>query len=201
MKALLIALAVAGALSACVPAVIGTGAVVARSVAQERSTLDALNDTEIQLSLSNRLLNHSGALYGDVSADVTEGRVLLTGSVPTRNEKIAATDIAWQTPGVRAVADELTIAEDSGTQAYLEDVWISNQVRFALTTEGSIRSINYSVETVDKVVHLTGLARSPSELARAIDTAAAVPGVSRVISHVLTIDDPRRIADIPQQKG
>lgn len=193
MTRLLMLLALAGGLSACVPAAIGTGAVVVRSVAQERTTMRALDDAEVQLSLNNRLLNHSGALFGDVSTDVTEGRVLLTGSVPTRDEKIAATQIAWETPGVQAVADELTVSEDSGAQAYLEDVWISNQIRFALSTEGSVRSFNYSVETVDKVVHMTGLARSTTELAKALEVAAAVPGVARVVSHVLTIDDPRRV--------
>lgn len=181
------------ALAGCGPAILaGTGAAVTRSVVQERTTMDALKDAEVKLSLKNRLLNESTSLFADVSADVTEGRVVLTGSVPTREQKVTATRIAWETPGVAAVTDELTVAEDSGAVAYLEDAWISNRLRVALLTDRRVSSVNYNVETMDKVVHLTGLARSRAELARVIDRAAATPGVVRVVSHVLTIDDPRR---------
>ena len=180
--------------AACGPTgiVLGTGAVVARSVIQERSTLDAVRDTEIQLGLNDRMLRHSTDLFADVSSSVVEGRVVLTGSVPTRADKITATDLAWQTPGVASVSDELVVQQDSGTVAYAEDVWISNQLRVSLLTDTDISSINYSVETVDKVVHITGLARSKSELSKVLDHAARVRGVAKVVSHVLTIDDPRR---------
>lgn len=185
----LLALALAG----CGPALLaGTGLVVTRSVMEERTTMDALQDAEVKISLKNRLLNQSGVLFNDITVDVTEGRVVLTGSVPTREEKVTATRIAWETPGVAGVTDELTVAEDSGAVAYLEDAWISNRLRMALLGDMRVSSLNYNVETLDKVVHITGLARSRDELSRVIDRAAATPGVVRVVSHVLTIDDPRR---------
>ena len=117
---------------------------------------------------------------------------MLTGTVPTREDKITATRLAWQTGGVASVTDELVVQEDSGAIAYAKDAWISNQLRFALLTDTSVRSVNYNVETVDKVVHVTGLALSNNELKRVIDHASTVPGVAKVVSHVLTIDDPRR---------
>jgi osmotically-inducible protein OsmY len=196
IKAILVAASLTGpALAACTPAgmVIGTTAVVARSVVQERTTMDALRDTETKLSLENKLLNHSGELFRDVSVDVTEGRVLLTGSVPQREHKVEASRLAWETGGVIAVEDELMVAEDSGTMAYLADVRISNTLRFGLLTDPKVSSVNYNVETVDRVVHLTGLAKSEAELDRVIRRAREISGVQRVVSHVLTIDDPRRV--------
>ncbi|MEM6547023.1 MAG: BON domain-containing protein [Pseudomonadota bacterium] len=193
-RLIVVAIPVTGVL-ACAPAsvVVGTGAVVARSVVQERSTFDALQDTEIGLSLNNGLANHSGELFRDVSVDVIEGRVLLTGTVPEREDKIAATGIAWQTKGVVAVEDRLVVAEDTGTEAYWTDVWISNQIRYALLTDRDIRSVNFNVETVDRVVHVTGIARSPSEIDAVLKHASTTADVARVISHILTIDDPRRL--------
>lgn len=188
---------IACAAAGCAPvALVGTSAVVVHSVAQERSTMDALTDTEIGLSLANRLANHSGQLYRDVSVDVVEGRVVLTGSVPDREDKIAATRIAWETPGVLEVSDELTVAEDSGTRAYIADAAISNRIRYELLTDLDVRSVNYNVETVDGVVHLTGIARSERELGKVVGHARSVNGVNQVVSHVLTIDDPRRTAAI-----
>lgn len=198
IKAILVAASLSGlALTACAPVVaIGGGAVVARSVAQERTTMDALRDTEIKLGLQNRLANYSGELYRDVSVDVVEGRVLLTGSVPRREDKIAASRIAWELEGVAAVEDELVVAEDSGTKAYFTDVRISNALRFALLTDANVSSRNYNVETVDRVVHLTGIAKSQAELDRVIAQAQKIKGVERVVSHVLTIDDPRRVRTV-----
>lgn len=199
IKAIVVAACLSGlALTACTPAgmAIGGGVVLARSVVQERTTMDALEDTEIKLSISNRLLNHSGELFRDVSVGVTEGRVLLTGSVPERQHKVDAARIAWETEGVIAVEDELTVAEDSSTKAYLTDVRISNTLRFALLTDVKVSSVNYNVETVDRVVHLTGLAKSNEELDRVIRHAQVVKGVERVVSHVLTIDDPRRVSTV-----
>lgn len=193
MKTQAILLAAALALSGCAVAALGAGGgVIAHSVMQERSTMNALNDNVIEAELANALLNDSRQLFGDVGVKVVEGRVVLTGSVPTREDKITATRIAWETEGVTDVADELTVGEDGSAMDYLRDARISNTLRFALLRDGKVRSGNYNVETVDGVVYLTGLARSKSELERVAWRARRVKGVERVVSHVLTIDDPRR---------
>lgn len=194
-KAFLAAACLCGlALSACGPAIlVGSGAVVAHSVVEERSSMDALKDTEIKLSIENALLNHSQALFSDVKVNVNEGRVLLVGSVPKAEDKEAASRIVWATEGVNAVDDEVIVAADSPTQSYFKDVEISNAVRLKLLRDSKVASQNYDVLTFNRVVHLTGLARSRAELDRAIRHAQEVNGVTRVVSHVLTIDDPRRV--------
>ena len=194
-KAILAAACLVGlALSACAPvAIVGGGAVAARTVSSERTTMDALKDKEIEVKISNDLGNHSGELYRDVAVDVTEGRVVLIGSVPRHEDKIAANQIAWSAEGVSSVQDELVVAKDSSAKTYFSDVKISNTLRLKLLTDTKIRSANYNVETLDGVVHLTGLARSRAELDRVIEHAQGVKNVKRVVSHVLTIDDPRRV--------
>ncbi|MGF1447103.1 MAG: BON domain-containing protein [Pikeienuella sp.] len=186
------------ALAACAPAVpiVGAGALLGGSVIEERGTLTALEDADIALGVSTRLSNHSGELFRDVHVDVIEAAVLLSGSVPRPEDKLAAVQAAWATPGVAAVADEITVAGDSGTRAYLRDVAISTTVRYRLTLAAGVQVLNYTVTTIDGRTHLSGIARSRAELARAIEIAATVEGVEEVVSHVLTIDDPRRVARI-----
>jgi len=194
-KALLAAACLTGlTLSACAPVVlVGTGAAVVSTVVEERSTMDALKDTEIKLGIENALLNHSQSLYGDVTVNVIEGRVLLLGSVPKPEDKETASRIAWSIDGVNSVDDEVIVAGDSGTQSYFEDVKLANAVRLKLLKDGKISSQNYDVLVFRRTVHLTGLAQSTAELDRAIHHAQVVQGVTRVVSHVLTIDDPRRV--------
>lgn len=180
-------------LAGCAPAIlIGTGAVAVGTVAEDRTTMSNLKDAEIELSIQNALLNRSGEIFRNVAVEVVEGRVLLAGTVPTREDKVEASRIAWETDGVTEVEDELTVGENQGTMAYLTDARISNTLRLALLADTSIKSVNYNVETVDRVVHITGLARSRTELDRVIRHAQEVDGVQRVVSHALTLDDPRR---------
>lgn len=182
---LALSLVAAAALSGCVPAVaVGTGAAVTTSVLQERSTLDGLTDTEIALGIQTRLGNHSGELYRDVFVDVYEQNVVLTGSVPSADNRIAAVTAAWDTPGVRSVSDEMTVGLDAGPEAYWRDVKISSTVRYAMLTDLEVSDINYTVTTVDGTVHIFGIARSQVELDRVIDHARRVEGVTRVVSHV-----------------
>jgi len=186
-------LAAAIALTGCAPAaLVGGGAALTASAVGERSMLASVDDAAIKAGVQQRLGNRSGELFRDVFVTVVEGSVVLTGSVPRAEDRVAATEAAWATPGVESVEDALEVAQDSGTRAYLADVAISNDVRYALMRADGVRSLNFSVTTVDKVVHLTGLARTKGEIARAVEQARRVGGVRKVVSHVLTIDDPRR---------
>lgn len=185
-------------LSGCGPTIVaGTTAVVTNTVVQERSAMDAFSDTDVELSIGTRLAQHSGELFGDVSVDVVEQRVVLTGSVPTAEDRIDAETIAWAVPGVRAVTNDLTVAEDSGFGTYWQDVEIANALRVALLTDGAIAKRNYNVTVAERVVHLTGIARSAGELNRVIGHARRVEGVERVVSHVLLVNDPRRFPSPP----
>lgn len=180
--------------SGCTPqgAVIGATAVTARSVLQERSVGDAVDDTRIEVEVNAGLLDKDHVLFGKVGTEVVEGRVLLAGHVPTREDRIAAAEIAWGVTGVREVINEIEVSEGGGLPAFAEDVYVANQVRARLLTGKDVSAFNYNIETIDGVVHLIGLAQTRSELRRVANIAATTPGVERVVSHVLIIDDPRR---------
>ena len=184
-------------LAGCGPLILGgTGAAVGKAVVEERSSMDVLRDNRIKLSITNALMNESPRLFAHVVVDVVEGRVLLMGRVPSEADKKRAVDIAWNTEGVNAVADELIVGEPPGARTYVEDVRISNTLRWKMFTDSSIADANYNVETIDGVVYLSGLARSEAELARVLELARSIRGVKRVVSHVLTIDDPRRVTAV-----
>lgn len=176
---------------AAVPVAVG-GAVVGASVEEERTTRAALDDLETETTINNNLANHSGELFRRVGVDVVEGRVLLSGAVSKREHAIKAQELAFAAPGTREVINELTIDGDPGVQRYSQDLWITTQLRTRMIGDPDVASVNYNIETHRGVVHLIGLARSDEELARVAGIAASIPGVTQVVSHVLTITDPRR---------
>lgn len=189
-----VAAAVATALSGCVAATIGGTALATTgiSVAQERSTRQALTDTEIRLTINNKLLNEDYGLFADISTEVVEGRVLLTGEVPDQQDKIRASELVWSTPDVVELVNEVTVGDGEGVVAYGGDLWITAQIRAKILGDTHVSGINYNIETMDGVVHVIGVARSPEELVRVLNIASRVDGVKEVVSHVMTKHDPRR---------
>ncbi|QIE55291.1 BON domain-containing protein [Pikeienuella piscinae] len=189
-----VALLAATSLSGCVAATLVGGALATTgvSVAQERSTRQALTDTEIQLTINNKFLNEDYGLFADISTEVVEGRVLLTGSVPRQEESIRAAELVWSTPDVTELVNEITVEEDPGLMSYGSDLWISTQLRAEILADTQISGVNYNVETVNGVVHVIGVARNAAELSRVLNLASRIDGVKEVVSHVLTKHDARR---------
>lgn len=181
----------------CVPALLA-GGVVGYGVAQERTTRDILSDNDIGIVISTELLAASPSLFHRVSVNVNEGQVVLTGGVTNPEDIHRASQIAWSVPGVVSVSNELVPDQRASASRFASDLWITSQLRARLIRDMDIRSINYTIDTHDSVVHLTGVARTQSELQAVTAHAAQVPGVREVFSHVRTINDPARLT--PSQR-
>lgn len=172
---------------------VGAAATAGVSVAQERTTRQAMTDAEIGITINNSLLNEGRELFVDVSTEVVEGRVLLTGNVNRPEDRIKASEVVWATPDVVELINELEVGGGGGVQGYAEDVWITTQLRTKLLGDVEVNAVNYNIETVNKTVHLIGIARNEDELQRVVAIASKVPGVQKVVSHVLTKNDERRV--------
>ncbi len=184
--------ALAGGLGGCASAVIGGGATVGLAAAQERSVGQAVKDTAILAEINHRLLQRSETLFGSVDVEVVEGRVLLTGNVHQPEDRVEVARMAWQAEGVREVLNELKISDQSSLRDYAKDVWITTQLKVKLLGDSEIAAINYSIDTLNSVVYLFGIAQSQAELDRATGHARNIRGVSKVVSHVILKDDPKR---------
>ena len=170
--------------SACAGTMAGGGASVGVAVAQERSVGAALDDTIITSQIISNLYQYDIELLRLVSAEVVEGRVLLTGSVAKPESRVDAVRLTWQVEGVREVLNEIQITEDSGLADFALDTWISTQLRTKLLLDRDIKALNYNVETVNGVIYMIGIARDELELERATNHARTIENVSKVISHM-----------------
>ena len=179
-------------LGSCSPAIIGAGATVGVAAVQERSVGQALDDATILAVINQKLFQKSEPLFVKVDIEVIEGRVLLTGNVKSPEDRIDVARIVWQTKGVREVLNELKIKDRSNLQDYAKDIWITTQIQIKLIGDASINNINYSVDTLNGVVYLFGIAQDEKELNRVTGHARNIKGVVKVISHAVLKDDPKR---------
>ncbi len=180
--------ALPAALGGCAGALVVGGLAAAAgggyAAGQERGLNGAAGDLAIENDIQKAMVEADPQLQYGVNTTVYEGRVLLTGRVATPQLKAEAAQIAGKTHDVRALYDELEVAPAEAAWDDTKDAWISTRVRSQMVLDPAIRSINYSIDTVDGSVYLMGSARSQSELDRATQVARYVPGVKRVVSYV-----------------
>ncbi len=172
-------------LSACDPiTVIGAGALVGATAAEERGIEGFASDTNIRAKINYAWMTHDSKLIDQVSLSVQKGVVVLTGIVENQKLKMDAVRLAQQTKGVLKVVDEIKLGTPAGFQDYTRDAWISAKLKTALLMDERIRSRNYSIRAVDKIIYLTGIAQDQQELELVKAHAREIPNVRQVISHV-----------------
>lgn len=172
-------------LAGCGPSVvIGAGAAAGNAAMQERGFVKTVGDTATEAKISANLANHSARLFVDVSAEVYEGRALLTGAVDKTDDRIEAVRIAWNVKGVREVINEIQVRDTSDLLDAARDKLITADLSTTMTLDKRIKSINYSIETVNGTVYLMGIAQNQAELDRVRNHARQIRYVRRIVSHV-----------------
>ena len=184
MMAAVLLIAGAGLLGGCASVLIGAGATTGVAAAQERGVKGAFSDKWISAQIASGHFKASETLFRKVGIEVVEGEVLLTGTVPTRDDALTAVRIAWSVDGVERVINEIEVAEEPGFGQTATDIWIAARLRTKLTLDGEILAINYTIETDNGVVYLMGIAQDEAELNRVIAHARDLSHVRDVVSHV-----------------
>lgn len=181
----LVGLAMTVATGGCAPLAIGGAAAgAAVAVSEERGIGGFISDAEIQAQINALWAQHSLDLLNSIDMTVDQGRVLLTGKAKDAQMRLDAVRLSWQARGVKEVINEIQVDTASGIMDSARDVWISTQIRGRLTFDTGISSQNYSVDTVNGIVYLMGVAKSREEMQRAVDHARSVPDVQRVVNYV-----------------
>ena len=151
---------------------------------EERSFNNFVEDTIILAQLKNVYFSNNEKIFFNVSVDVLEGKVLLTGSVEQVDERIEATKLAWGINGVTEVINEIQISNDDTILDYADDLVMKTKIKAKLLISKEIYNLNYSVEVVNGVVYLIGIAQNKKELDQVISISENTYGVKNVISYV-----------------
>ena len=180
------------ALGGCLSTAIGAGAATTLAASSEKGLGGTIDDTKIRATINSLWMDNDIEMWRQLGLDIYEGRVLLTGKVEKPEQRVEAVRLAWRADGVKEVINEIKVTDEGGLDNYARDAWISTQLRTKMLFDREILTINYSVDTVDQVVYLMGIAQDQRELDRVIAYARSLPYVRKVVNHVILKDDPRR---------
>ncbi|KAB2897998.1 MAG: BON domain-containing protein [Burkholderiaceae bacterium] len=189
---LLAAAALAGGLSACVPLVVG-GAAVGTMVAVDRRTSGTqLEDESIEMRAANRVYEMLGD-RAHVNVTSWNRQVLLTGEVPTAEDRQKVEQAVLGVENVRSIVNELVVAPNSSVSQRSNDVLITGKVKASFVDAKDIMSSAFKVVTERGVVYLMGRV-TQREATRATEITRGVSGVAKVVRvfEIISEDEMRR---------
>ena len=179
-------------LSGCVGAsskgVFGTGVTVALD---PRTLGTQIDDGIMDKNLDARLLLVDKNYFLNVSTQVLDGRIFITGKVESPEEKLKITKLAWETQGVRSVRNDLKIKEKFNFKQSSKDILITSQLRSAIIFNKKVKSANYSIDTYKKKIYIYGIAETEDEKNEVIKEAKEILDVENVIASILLVEDLR----------
>jgi osmotically-inducible protein OsmY len=143
------------------------------------------SDAWIALKVRSSLLFHSNVSAADTKVDVTNGTVLLTGTVDNAAQKDLTETYAKDIEGVQSVNNQLVIrenpaADSSSASVTMDDASITSEVKYSLLTHRSTSAIKTKVTTKDGVVMISGDASSDAEKDLVSKLASSIRGVRSV---------------------
>jgi len=151
-----------------------------------------IDDTIMQKNLTARLALTEKKYFLYIQAEVIDGRIFLSGKVDEPEEKIKITKMAWETKGVRAVKNAITIKGQNSFKGTAKDILITSQLRSALIFNNKTKSRNYTLETINKKIYIFGIAMNEEEKKEVINEANKIYDVKEVYPSIYLVSELSR---------
>ncbi len=180
-------------LPACVPLMVGGAVAGGTLVATDRRTSGAqLEDEGIELRSASRLRE---ALVERAHVNVTSynRQVLLTGEVPSEQDKATAEQVVGRVENVNKIVNELAVMGNSTFVQRSSDTLVTGRVRASFVDAKDLYANSFKVVTERGTVHLMGRV-TQREADRATEVARSTSGVQKVVRifEVITEADLQR---------
>ncbi|MDO9167273.1 MAG: BON domain-containing protein [Rhodoferax sp.] len=166
-------------LSACAPIMIG-GAMVGSLMATDRRTSGTqIDDEGIELRAGSRVRENLG---DRVRVNVTSynRQVLLTGEVPSAQDKQLVEQVVSRVENVRSIVNELAILGNATLTQRSSDALVTGRVKAGMVDAKDLFANAFKVVTERGTTYLMGRV-TQREADRATDIARATPGVQKVV--------------------
>jgi osmotically-inducible protein OsmY len=123
---------------------------------------------------------------------VIDGTAILSGRVEKAEDKLKMTKFAWETAGIKAVRNDIIIADETSFKQRAKDILISSQFKAALLVNKKINSRNYNSETINGKIYVYGMAKTTAEMEEVIKEGKLIPDVVEVVPSIILADNLSR---------
>ena len=184
-------------LSACAPMMVG-GALMGSLVATDRRTSGAqLEDEGIELRAASRIRENLGDRV-HISVTSYNRQVLLTGEVPSAQDRALAEQIVAKVENVRSTVNELAVLGNTTLTQRSSDVLVTTRVRAGLVDARDLFANAFKVVTERGTTYLMGRV-TQREADRATEVVRTTQGVQKVVRLLEIISEDELKALLPKK--
>ena len=191
MRLFLLLIIVLNLQSCAAPIISGIGAVAFSSSAQEKGLGTSINDKVIYLKLRNAIYEWDSSVSQKISISVDGGSILVTGQLKDVNTKINLTKVIWEVNGVKEVNNKVQISETSNLKNIAKDLASLGEIRARLMASKKLNSLNFSIDVVNNIAYISGIASSEEEVAIVSQIAQQARFIKEVQNFVKVNKDKR----------
>ena len=185
-----------GALTACIPLVIGGAAAGGALVATDRRTSGAqLEDEGIELRANSRIRSSVGDST-HVNVTSYNRQALITGEAPDERQKQLVEQIVKGTDNVRSVVNEMAVGFVSSLSRRSQDALISGRIKASILDSKDLFLNAFKVFTENGTVYLMGRV-TQREADRVTSIARSTSGVSKVIRVFEIVTEDELVRGLP----
>lgn len=189
---------VLGALSGCAPLLVGGAVIGGTLIAVDRRTSGAqLEDEGIELRAAGRVRESMGDRSHVVVTSYNR-QVLLTGEVPTAQDRQLAEQIVSRVENVRSIVNELAVMGNSSLTQRSSDSLVTGKVKAAMVDAKDLFASAFKVVTERGTVYLMGRV-TQREANRATEITRSTSGVQRVVRVLEIISEEELQRMLPQK--
>src|SRR5689334_13651848 len=117
----------------------------------------------------------------DIEVEMDKGKAVLSGSVPSEDDKAKVAEIAGKVEGVESVGNKLSVTPALKDKlAKKQDESIAHVVRDRLSRSETLKAVGFDVKSENGIVYLSGKTRFQVIALEAAEAARQVPGVRAV---------------------
>ncbi len=194
--ALVLAGGTLGGLTACFPLMVGS-AVMGTLVATDRRTSGTVVEDEgIEVKAANRVRENLGERV-NVSVTSYNRQVLITGEVPSAQDKALVEKVVSGVENVRNVVNELAVMGNSTLTQRSSDSLVTGRVKAGLVDAKDLFANSFKIRTEHGVTYVMGRV-TQREANRATEVITATPGVQRLVRILEIISEEELTRMLPQ---
>ena len=191
MRLLLLLIIVLNLQSCAAPIIGGVSAITISSSAQEKGLGTSINDKVIYLKLRNSIYDWNPLVSQKISISVDNGSILVTGQLKNIDTKINLTKVIWGVNGVKEVNNKVQISETNNLKNIAKDLASLGEIRARLMASKELNSLNFSVDVVNNIAYISGIASSAEEVAIVSQIAQEAKFIKEVQNFIKVNKDNR----------
>lgn len=185
-----------GTLTACFPLVMGGVAMGGMVATDRRTSGTVLEDEGIEIRSNSRISENLGD-RGHVNVTSYNRQVLITGEVPSAQDKQLVEKVVAGVDNVRNIVNELAVMGETTFTQRSSDALVTSRVKANLVDAKDLFANSFKIVTERGTVYVMGRV-TQREAKRATEVISGTSGVQRVVRMLEFISEDELARTLPQ---